>query len=58
MMERSILSRSDMAAILKEVAGFHWFVNMADFSEFVGESVIFNVSEKESISVFRAVLGK
>jgi hypothetical protein len=31
---------------------------MADFSEFVGETVIFNVSEKESISVFRAVLGK
>jgi hypothetical protein len=31
---------------------------MADFSEFVGEMVIFNVPEKESISVFRAVLGK
>jgi len=33
-------------------------VNMADFSEFVGETVIFNVSKKGSVSVFRAVLGK
>jgi len=31
---------------------------MADFSKFVGETVIFIVSEKENISVFRAVLGK